>query len=119
MIRSIQIRGFKSLEKVDVELGSLNIFIGANASGKSNFFDALRVLQGIGYGFTIGEILDGKPKSASSEVWDAIRGGKRASGVLEREHGAGDSLRRRTRVRRTTPRTLRDPLRAAVGLAEQ
>jgi len=60
---------------VELELGSMNLFIGANASGKSNFFDALRVLQGIGYGFTIGEILDGKPKSANSDVWDPIRGG--------------------------------------------
>lgn len=60
---------------MELELGSMNLFIGANASGKSNFFDALRVLQGIGYGFTIGEILDGKPKSANSDVWDPIRGG--------------------------------------------
>ncbi|MCC7015422.1 MAG: AAA family ATPase [Planctomycetes bacterium] len=75
MIRRIKIEGFKSLQAVEVELGSLNLFIGANASGKSNFFDALRVLQGIGYGFTIGEILDGKPKSANSDVWDPIRGG--------------------------------------------
>ncbi|MCK6445269.1 MAG: ATP-binding protein [Planctomycetes bacterium] len=75
MIRRIKIEGFKSLQRVELELGSLNVFIGANASGKSNFFDALRVLQGIGYGFTLSEILDGKPKSASSEVWDPIRGG--------------------------------------------
>jgi hypothetical protein len=53
----------------------MNLFIGTNASGKSNFFDALRVLQGIGNGFTISEILDGKPKSSTSEVWEGIRGG--------------------------------------------
>lgn len=75
MIRRIKIEGFKSLQAVELELGGLNLFIGANASGKSNLFDALRTLQGIGYGFTIGEILDGKPKSANSEVWDSIRGG--------------------------------------------
>ena len=75
MIEQISIENFKSLKKVDLKLGRLNLFIGTNASGKSNFFDALRVLQGIGYGFTIHEILDGKPKSASSEVWDTIRGG--------------------------------------------
>ena len=75
MIRRIKIEGFKSLQAVELELGSMNLFIGANASGKSNLFDALRVLQGIGYGFTIGEILDGKPKSANSDVWDPIRGG--------------------------------------------
>lgn len=31
-------------------------------SGKSNFFDALRMLQGIGHGFSINEIFNGKPK---------------------------------------------------------
>ncbi len=75
MITRIKIEGFKSLEKVDLALGDLNLFIGTNASGKSNFFDALRVLQGIGYGFTFDEILNGKPKSATSEIWEGIRGG--------------------------------------------
>ena len=75
MIEQITIENFKSLRKVNLHLGKLNIFIGTNASGKSNFFDALRVLQGIGYGFTLHEILDGKPKGASSDVWEGIRGG--------------------------------------------
>jgi len=75
LIAQIKITGFKSLADVDLTLGSFNLFIGANTSGKSNFFDALRVLQGIGYSFTIDEILNGKPKSAGSEVWEPIRGG--------------------------------------------
>ena len=75
MIDRIIIENFKSLRRVDLSLGPMNLFIGANASGKSNFLDALRVLQGIGNGFTINEILDGKPKSATSQVWDGIRGG--------------------------------------------
>lgn len=76
MITEIEIEGFKSLEKVHLKLGKFNLFVGANASGKSNFFDALRVLQGIGYGFTVDEIFNGKPKSATSEVWESIRGGE-------------------------------------------
>lgn len=75
MITRLEIRNFKSLRNVTLDLGSMNLFVGANASGKSNFFDALRVLQGIGNGFTVSEILDGKPKSATSEVWEGIRGG--------------------------------------------
>ena len=75
MIDRIVIENFKSLRLVDLSLGRMNLFIGANASGKSNFLDALRVLQGIGNGFTISEILDGKPKEATSEIWDGIRGG--------------------------------------------
>jgi len=74
MIERIVIDNFKSLKHVDLRLGRLNLFIGTNASGKSNLFDALRVIQGIGNGFTIQEILDGKPRSATSEVWEPIRG---------------------------------------------
>lgn len=75
MIRKITIKNFKSLRHVELEMGRLNLFFGPNASGKSNFFDALRLLQGIGYGFTVNEIFNGKPKSASSIEWDPIRGG--------------------------------------------
>lgn len=89
MIERIVIDNFKSLRHVDVTLGRLNLFIGTNASGKSNFFDALRVLQGIGYGFTISEILDGKPKSATSEVWDGIRGGS-AKACFSDDGGSGE-----------------------------
>lgn len=75
MIDRITIRDFKGFRDVTVGLGGLNLFVGTNASGKSNFFDALRVLQGIGNGFTVSEILDGKPRSATSQVWEGIRGG--------------------------------------------
>jgi len=77
VITEIEIEGFKSLEKVHLKLGKFNLFVGTNASGKSNFLEALRVLQGIGYGFKINEVLNGKPKSATSEVWEGIRGGSR------------------------------------------
>ena len=75
MIQKIEIENFKSLRRVDLKLGALNLFIGTNSSGKSNFLDALRVLQGIGYGFTFDEILNGKPRSASTDIWEPIRGG--------------------------------------------
>ena len=87
MITEIEIEGFKSLEKVSLKLGKLNLFVGANASGKSNFFDALRALQGIGYGFKIEEIFQGKPKSASSEVWEGIRGGIAKAGFMSQASG--------------------------------
>ncbi len=75
MITRIVIENFKSLRKVDLSLGRVNLFIGANASGKSNFLEALRVLEGIGRGFTVNEILNGKPRGATNEVWEGIRGG--------------------------------------------
>ena len=77
MIERIVIENFKSLRSVDLSLGRVNLFVGTNASGKSNFLEALRVLEGIGNGFTIDEILNGKPRSTTSEVWRGIRGGSK------------------------------------------
>jgi len=75
MLSKLVIDRFKSIEKAVLEFSKLNFFIGTNASGKSNFFDALRVLQGVGYGFTVQEIFHGKSKTSSSIEWDGIRGG--------------------------------------------
>ncbi|MCI5146935.1 MAG: chromosome segregation protein SMC, partial [Candidatus Electrothrix sp. AR3] len=44
MIRNFNIKAFKSLFDVSVELGRINVFIGANGSGKSNFLEAVGVL---------------------------------------------------------------------------
>ena len=45
MIESLSVRTFKSLEDVTVELGLVNVFIGANGSGKSNLLEAIGVLS--------------------------------------------------------------------------
>ena len=45
MINKFSIQGFKSLHNVrDLELGLVNIFIGATGSGKSNLLEAIGVL---------------------------------------------------------------------------
>lgn len=95
MIERFAIKNFKSLRQVDLSLGRMNLFIGSNASGKSNFFDALRVLQGIGNGFTISEILDGKPRSATTEVWEGVRGG--SAGALHAGAPAGAEIELKVR----------------------
>jgi predicted ATPase len=82
VITHIEIENFKSLQKVSLDLGPLNILVGTNASGKTNFLEALRVLQGIGYGYTVDEILNGKPKGANTEVWEGIRGGSKFAAPL-------------------------------------
>ena len=41
MIKKINIKNFKSIENLDLELGRLNIIIGANASGKTNILEAI------------------------------------------------------------------------------
>jgi predicted ATPase len=45
---TVSIRGFKSIEKLDdFDLRPLNVLIGANGSGKSNFVEFFRVLRAI------------------------------------------------------------------------
>ncbi len=85
MISELKIRNFKSLESVDLKLGHFNLLVGANASGKSNFLDALRFLQGVGNGLTITEILDGKPPTATNFKWGGIRGGSKLVGFITRD----------------------------------
>src|SRR5437899_10912586 len=75
MITRISIENFKSLRAVDLTLGRLNLFIGTNASGKSNFFDALRVLRLIVGGFPIKELFEGGVQTTSGETWVGLRGG--------------------------------------------
>lgn len=60
-IDRLTIKGFKSLQDVELELGRLNVLIGPNGSGKSNlvsYFDMLR------------EMVEGR-----LQVWIAKRGG--------------------------------------------
>ena len=45
MLKSLSVKTFKSLEDVTVDLGLVNVFIGANGSGKSNFLEALGILS--------------------------------------------------------------------------
>jgi energy-coupling factor transporter ATP-binding protein EcfA2 len=45
MITKVVIQSFKSLLSVEVELGHLNVFVGANGSGKSNFLEAVGILS--------------------------------------------------------------------------
>src|ERR1039458_7831028 len=50
MITKFKIHFFKSIEDTELELGNINVFIGANGSGKSNLLEALGVLAAPAYG---------------------------------------------------------------------
>ncbi|KAA8887470.1 AAA family ATPase [Nocardia colli] len=50
-LKTIQIEGFTSIRSATVELRQLNILVGANGAGKSNFVQALAM---------VGQILDGR-----------------------------------------------------------
>ena len=45
MLEKLYVKTFKSLEDVTVDLGQVNVFIGANGSGKSNLLEALGILS--------------------------------------------------------------------------
>ncbi len=44
-IKEIEIKGFLSLENVKIKFNKINVFVGPNASGKSNIVKALRLLS--------------------------------------------------------------------------
>src|SRR5580700_9823302 len=47
MIDYIQIEGFKSIKKMEMELRPINILIGSNGSGKSNFISFFKLINAI------------------------------------------------------------------------
>ncbi len=58
MIRRIAIRGYKSLQEIDLRLNPLTIVVGPNAAGKSNLLDTIGLLS---------RTVEGDPQSAFTE----------------------------------------------------
>ena len=46
-LNKIQVKGFKSIKELNLELKALNVLIGANGSGKSNFISVFKLLNQI------------------------------------------------------------------------
>lgn len=44
MITRIELDGFKTFQDFTLELGPFQVIVGVNGTGKSNLFDALRLL---------------------------------------------------------------------------
>lgn len=44
-LQRLTLRGFKSIKSIDLELHALNILIGANGAGKSNFISFFKMLN--------------------------------------------------------------------------
>ncbi len=74
MLTELILQRFKSFDKQTVNLGPVTMLVGANASGKSNFLDAIRFLQGVSLGLPIADVLRGRWE-AGRELWPGIRGG--------------------------------------------
>jgi predicted ATPase len=76
MLKELHLTNFKSFagDAAPIPFAPVTLLVGANASGKSNVFDAIRFLQGIGMGLSIAEILTGKWEGGR-QVFPALRGG--------------------------------------------
>ena len=77
MITSLHLLNFKNFESEVLRIGPFTLFVGTNASGKSNIRDAFRFLHGIGRGYTLVEIIAGKYGAGGQTEWEEIRGAPR------------------------------------------
>jgi predicted ATPase len=73
MLRKIRLTDFKSFVDEEVALAPLTLLVGANASGKSNFLDAIRFLHGLSRNLTLSEVLNGE-ENTGSDRWPGVRG---------------------------------------------
>jgi len=78
MLKRVKIQGYKSLVDVEVNLQPLSVLFGPNASGKSNFLDALQLLSRIATSNNLNEAFGppyrGKPLESFTFGPDGIRG---------------------------------------------
>ena len=75
MLKRIKIQGFKSLADVEVNLEFLSVLIGPNASGKSNFLDALHLLSRIATSRTLSEAFAPPYRGKPLETFTFGKGG--------------------------------------------
>ena len=80
MLSSFTIQDFKSYRKATLDLAPLTVLIGANASGKSNAIEALRLFSWIAQGTSLGTM----GYVLQEETW-AIRGTVKDLGFSEKE----------------------------------
>lgn len=77
VISAVSLRDFKSFRRARLEIRPLTVLVGPNASGKSNLRDALRLLHGIGRGYSLADTIGEKWGQAGQREWSGIRGGVR------------------------------------------
>lgn len=83
MLKRIHIRGYKSLEDVEVRLSPLVVLFGPNAAGKSNLLDALQLLSKLVTSRTLKEAFEPPYRGKPLESFTIGRTGLK--GLLEQE----------------------------------
>ena len=78
MLRRVHVKGYKSLHDTEIRLAPLTLLFGANATGKSNFLDALQLLSKLATSRMLKEAFDppyrGKPLESFTVGGDGLRG---------------------------------------------
>ena len=78
MLKRIHIKGYKSLQDVEVELSPLTLLFGPNAAGKSNFLDSLQLLSKMATSQTLNEAFNppyrGKPLESFTLGENGLKG---------------------------------------------
>jgi predicted ATPase len=75
VLKSLLIKGFKSLENVKVNLPALSVLFGPNAAGKSNFFDAVQALSRVASSRTLTDALSEPIRGYPIEAFTFPAGG--------------------------------------------
>ena len=75
MLRNLTIKGFKSLEEVNVSFPRLTVLFGPNAAGKSNLLDAVQGLSRIGTSRTLSDALSEPIRGYPIEAFGFPSGG--------------------------------------------
>ncbi|HDL84900.1 MAG TPA: DUF2813 domain-containing protein [Candidatus Acetothermia bacterium] len=83
MIKRVRIQGYKSLHDLDLKLGKFCVLFGPNASGKSNFLDALQLLSGLIKSPTLNDAFKPPYRGAPLESFAFPEGGMKA--LLQQE----------------------------------
>src|SRR3972149_1641245 len=75
MLKSLTVRGFKSLKDVTVEFPRMAVLFGPNAAGKSNLLDAIQALSRIGTQRTLADALSEPIRGYPIEAFSFPSGG--------------------------------------------
>ncbi len=87
MLKSFRVQRFKSLEdSKDVPIAPLTVLFGANASGKSNFLDAIQVLSRVASERTLADALGGPVRGLALEAFTFPKSG--LPGLLKSERAS-------------------------------
>ena len=106
MLSSVTIEGFKSYRAAPLKLAPLTVLIGANASGKSNAIEALRLLSWIAQGNKLGSIrhaLREDDRTVRGTVRDIGFRGRHRFALSCRAAGSGDTAPRVSAIKSAWP----------------